>query len=197
MLTSCVLAAFLVLTAPAPAQDHNLHLTDLNGHAVEALATTGTHIVVLIFAATDCPISRRYIPEIARLEQQFSKQGVAFWWVYPNPGDTAQVVRAHASEFSMQTSSVIDTQQKLVKLAHATVTPEAAIFRVDGLRLIEVYHGRIDDRYLSFSRSRPAATRHELEDAIEAALHGKTVAPPAGGPIGCAIVPLDALNRQP
>ena len=197
MLTRCIYAAFVGLASMQLAQGQNLHLSDLNGHEVTTLAAADKHIVVLIFAATDCPISKRYIPEIARLEQEFSKRNVAFWWVYPNPGDTADVVRGHAKEFATTTPSLIDSHQRLVRLAHVTVTPEAAIFRVEGSQLREVYHGRIDDRYLSFSRSRPAATRHELEDAIKAMLAGMTILPPAGGPVGCSIVPLEALNRQP
>ena len=47
---------------------------------------------MLIFAASDCPISNRYVPEIARLTNEFSPQGVRFWWVYPNGADTASVI---------------------------------------------------------------------------------------------------------
>ncbi len=40
-----------------------------------------------------------------------------------------------------------------------------------------LWHGRIDDRYLTFGTQRPAATRHDLADALNAALAGRQPAP--------------------
>ena len=146
-------------------------------------------MVVLVFAATDCPISNRYVPEVTRLSRHFAPQGVRFWWVFPNPGDTPATVAGHIREYAIADSALLDRRQALVRRARVSVTPEAAVFRVDGNALREVYHGRIDDRYLAFGRERPAASRHELEAAVAAALAGKAVAPAGGPAVGCAIVP--------
>ena len=118
---------------------------DLNGRPVSDLGGPGIHFIVLIFAATDCPISNRYVPEIARLNKEFSPQGVRFWWVFPNPSDHAHLVSKHNKEFAIRENSLLDVSQAMVHRANATVTPEAAVFTA-GMR--EVYHGRIDDRYL-------------------------------------------------
>ena len=75
-----------------------------------------------------------------------------------------------------------------MKLAHATVTPEAAVFVVEGKTLREVYQGRVDDRYISLGQERPQAQHHDLELAITAALAGKPVPHPQGPPVGCSIV---------
>jgi hypothetical protein len=83
---------------------------------------------------------------------------------------------------------LLDPKQSLVALAHATVTPEAAIFLVDGDNLREVYHGRIDDRYISLGQERPHAQHHDLELALAAALAGRPVPPPEGPAVGCSIV---------
>jgi hypothetical protein len=74
-------------------------------------------------------------------------------------------------------------------MAHATVTPEAAIFVPEGKGLREVYHGRIDDRYAGLGQERPQATHHDLEDAVQAVLAGRAVPTPQGRPVGCAIMP--------
>ncbi|HEY1160104.1 MAG TPA: redoxin domain-containing protein [Terracidiphilus sp.] len=161
---------------------------DLHGHPVRQLAGPGVRVVVLIFAASDCPISDRYVPEIARLTQQFSAQGVRFWWVYPNAGDTAQVVAEHNRDYSITGDTLLDPRQIVVERAHATITPEAAIFFADGNDLREVYHGRIDDRYISLGQERPQPQHHDLETAIAAALAGKPVPQPGGPPVGCSIV---------
>jgi hypothetical protein len=162
----------------------------LQGRPVERLATSGTKAVVLIFAATDCPISKRYIPEIARLQKEFSAKPVAFWWVFPNPDDTAAVVRRHELDYSIRSATIIDARQDLVRLAHVSVTPEAAVFAVGNGQMREAYHGRIDDLYFAFGQARPAAAHHDLEDAIQAVLAGKPAAPAAHGPVGCSIIPL-------
>ena len=44
---------------------------DLDGRPVTQLAPPGSRAVVLFFAASDCPISNRYVPEMQRLTRQF------------------------------------------------------------------------------------------------------------------------------
>jgi AhpC/TSA family len=166
--------------------------TDLNGHPIERLAPPGAKAVVLFFAASDCPISNRYVPEIERLDHEYAPQGVHFWWVYPNPGDTAAVVRRHHAQFDLHADAVLDTEQRLARMAHATITPEVAVFNVTAEGLREVYRGRIDDRYVALGQERPAATRHDLELAIRAVLDNRSVPKPGGPAVGCTIVPRDA-----
>jgi hypothetical protein len=161
---------------------------DLHGRPVRQLAGPGVRVVVLLFAASDCPVSNRYVPEIARLHRELSGRGVLFWWVYPNPGDTAAVVARHNRDFSIHENTLLDTRQTLVAWAQVTSTPEAAVFVVEGSGLSEVYHGRIDDRYISLGQERPQPEHHDLETAIYAAMEGKSVPKPEGLPVGCSIV---------
>ena len=190
MLRTYAIAMLVLAASLGIAEAQGLHATDLQGHEVDNLATSGTRAVVLIFAATDCPISNRYVPEIARLDHELASRGVAFWWVFPNPGDTLSAVRKHGRDYSISTSTLIDSRQELVRMANVAVTPEAALFTVESGGLREVYHGRIDDRYIAFGKERPQPTRHELQEAIQAALEGRSVPRPAGGPVGCSIVPV-------
>jgi hypothetical protein len=163
---------------------------DLNGRPVTELAPPGAQAVVLFFAASDCPVSNRYIPEIERLTKQFEPLGVKVWFVYPNPGDNPNVVRAHDREYSITASTALDNTQSLTRMAQVTTTPEAAVFVPRNGALREVYRGRIDDRYLSLGTERPQATHHDLEEAIRAVLAGKLVPQPGGPPVGCSIVTL-------
>jgi hypothetical protein len=163
---------------------------DLDGHAITQLSPPGTRAVVLFFAASDCPISNRYVPEVQRLAKEFASRDVRTWFVYPNPGDTASIVYAHNLAFTITANTALDTRQTLMQMAHATTTPEAAVFVPGAGGLREVYRGRIDDRYLAFGTERPQAMHHELEEAIRAVLAQKPVAPPGGPAIGCSIVPL-------
>ena len=163
---------------------------DLNGRPVTELAPPGARAVVLFFAASDCPVSNRYIPEVERLTKQFEPLGVKVWFVYPNPGDNPNVVRAHDREYSITASTALDNTQSLTRMAQVTTTPEAAVFIPRNGALREVYRGRIDDRYLSLGTERPQATHHDLEEAIRAVLAGKLVPQPGGPPVGCSIVTL-------
>jgi hypothetical protein len=71
-----------------------------------------------------------------------------------------------------------------VRLTHATVTPEAAVY--DGLGTL-VYHGRIDNRYVSLGVERPAATEHDLEEVLAALASGKPSPKRAAPAVGCFI----------
>jgi hypothetical protein len=167
--------------------------TDLSGHPVQRLAPEGTNVVVLFFLASDCPISNRYIPEIERLDREFAPMGVAFWWVYPNPTDTPEIVRQHQQQFGLRGQIVLDTGQLITHLAQATITPEVAVFVPAASGLREIYLGRIDNRYISLGQERPAATTHDLESVIRAALAHQTVLKRGGPAVGCSIVPIGAL----
>jgi hypothetical protein len=163
---------------------------DLHGRPIEHLAPLGSRAVVLFFAASDCPISNRYVPEIQYLAAIYEPRGVHFWFVYSNPEDDIHIVRAHQNQYAITVNTILDTRQVLVRMAHATVTPEVAIFVPQSTGLREVYRGRIDDRYLSFGQERPHAMHHDLEEAIRAVLADKTVPQPGGPPVGCSIVAL-------
>lgn len=146
--------------------------------------TPGRRATVLLFVSTDCPISNRYAPELGRLAQTFSSSGVRFFLVYPNASDEDAAIRKHRESFPFPGETVRDRDHALVRLAQATVTPEAAVFDAVG-RL--VYHGRIDDRYADFGVDRPAPTRRELHDAIDAVVGNRPVAVPHARGIGCFI----------
>lgn len=187
ILCGAALLLLAVQQSPGQARDAESFGVDLQGHAVPRLDGPGVHVVVLVFAASDCPISNRYVPEIARLHWEFAARGVRFWWVFPNAEDTAVKVRRHDRAFSIHEDVVLDRRQSLVARSQVRTTPEAAVFVAEGGGLREVYHGRIDDRYIAFGQERPQAQRHDLEEAIEATLEGKP-AQTAGGPaVGCSI----------
>lgn len=162
--------------------------TDLHGQPIRDLAGPGSRIVLLFFAGTDCPISNRYVPEIKRLTQKYGPKGVRFWWVYPNASDTAKVVADHNRDYAITGDTILDPKQSLVNRSRVTVTPEAAIFLIEGGELREIYHGRIDDRYLDIGQERPQPQHFDLETALFAALAGETVPQPGGPPVGCSIV---------
>jgi hypothetical protein len=160
---------------------------DLNGAVVDPLKSSGGKVVVLIFVRVDCPISNRYAPTIRGIERRTRLENagrIAFWLVYPDRSESAEQIRKHEREFGYDLPALRDVRRSLVTESHALATPEAAVF--DANRKL-VYHGRIDNLYEDFGRARPAATTHELEDAIRATLDGKEVANASAPAVGCYI----------
>jgi hypothetical protein len=146
---------------------------------------SGAKAIVWLFTSTDCPVSNRYAPEVRRLVARFGPEGVVFRLIYPNPHETPLSIREHMTAFAYAgtTQAFHDPAQTLVKLSGVTVTPEAAVYA--GGRI--VYRGRIDDRYVDLGRERPAATEHDLADALAAVVSGKPVLKPVTQAVGCFI----------
>ena len=178
---SLSVAALLLLTLPSLLSAQKTAVR-LDGTPADLFLEAAGKPVVLIFVRTDCPVSNRYAPVIQRIGSEYGGK-VALWLVYPSRTASAEKIRQHERDYGYKLPALRDPQHALVTKAQVQVTPEAAVF--DGKQRL-LYHGRIDDLYRDFGRARPAATTHELDDAIQAALNGKT--PPLNTPgVGCFI----------
>jgi thiol-disulfide isomerase/thioredoxin len=185
VLLSLATAPFLLLTLPClpAAQAKALHL---DGTAADPFLEASGKLVVFVFVRIDCPLSNRYAPLIQRISSQYAAKAT-FWLVYPGKSDSAEKIRQHENDYGYKLPALRDPQHALVHQAQAQVTPEVAVFDAHHHLL---YHGRIDDLYQDFGRARREATTHELDDAIQAALTGKTPPPNTPG-VGCYIADLE------
>jgi hypothetical protein len=143
---------------------------------------------VFIFVRSDCPITNRYAPELQRLSQAFAADAVKFWLVYPDPSESAEKIQKQRLDYGFSAPALRDPNHELVKRAHATTAPEAAVFDSKG---ILVYHGRIDDLWAAPGRARPTATTHELDDAIYAVLTGKPPKQAETRAVGCSLADVE------
>lgn len=125
---------------------------------------------VFVFVSVDCAISRRYAPEIRRLQRAFAQKGVHFTLVYPDPAELPAAIRAHSTAYGM-VDAVRDPKQAFARHVGATVTPEVAVVAANG-RL--AYRGRIDNRYAAPGLER-RATQHDLAVALSRLLEGRAV----------------------
>jgi hypothetical protein len=159
---------------------------DLTGAPRNPFATAA-RVRVLLFVRTDCPVTNRYAPELQHLGREFTGRGVEFWLVYPDRTETPAAIKDHIAQYRLPGEPLRDPRHELVRRAHATIAPEAAVFDRAGQL---VYHGRIDDRWVEIGKARPAPQTHDLEDAISAVLAGKPVARAETRAIGCALADL-------
>ena len=158
----------------------------IDGNANDPFASAA-RARIFLFLRTDCPITNRYAPELQRLSKEFrgrefAGRGAEFWLVYPDPAATTQAIRDHVAQYSFPGTVLRDPHHQLVKVAHATIAPEAAVFDQAGHL---VYHGRIDDQWLNPGKARPSAQTHDLEDAISAVLAGCHPAQAETHAVGC------------
>ncbi len=177
-LTGCAHAA----PPPLPLE---LTLPDVAGHSVQPLAAGTNRAIVCVFLANECPISNRAIPELRRLQDAFGPRGVVFRFVHPNADETDASVRQHASEYALPGLPLRDPGLKLSHLANVQVTPFALVVSPTGEVL---YRGRIDDRYAGLGQAKPEPTRHDLELALTAVLHGQRPVPAETRAVGCHLV---------
>ena len=126
------------------------------------------NVQVFVFARTDCPATNAYAPELRRVAQKFQGRHVAFYLVYPDPDENKRAIENHMAEFGFPGTPLRDPDRELQKRAHATVTPEAAVFDAAGALK---YHGRTD----------------ELDAAISAVVLGKPVAHAETKAVGCSL----------
>ena len=159
---------------------------DLDGKPLDPLAGGGKG-TVLIFTRSDCPIANRYAPEVQRLADRFRPPGIAFWLVYVDPEEGPGAIRGHLEEYGYRLPAVRDTEHRLVRLAGARVTPEAAVYSPGGKL---VYGGRIDDRYLDYDRKRQTPAKRDLEEALEALIAGGEPEVQRSPAVGCHIADL-------
>lgn len=176
--------ALLILAGTSTVGQSALNLRDVDGVEHRQSEWASKRAVVIFFTTTECPLSNGYIPEMNRLQKEYSARNVAFYAVEVDTTVADRDIRKHARDFGIAYPVLIDKQQSLVRLAGATVTPEVAVLSNKGAVL---YLGRIDNRVEDFDKRRNAATQHDLRDALDAVLAGRTAPRATTKVVGCAI----------
>lgn len=184
---SVVLCPAVVVAAD---RARDLQLRDVDGGVVKPFAS-GTQASVAFFVATDCPVSNAYAPEIQRVCREYHGRGVGCSLIYEDietgSGVTSlrQQVRGHLEEYKYSgIPAAIDSDRSAAAVGKATITPTAVV--VDRGGAIR-YRGRIDNLYAALGKTRQQVTSHDLRDALDAVLAGRSVPHPETESIGCFI----------
>lgn len=159
-------------------------LQDPSGNAHTLAEFRDRKALALVFLGTECPIANSYAPELAAISREYAARGVQVIGINANPDETLTQVAAHAKSFALPFPVLKDAKQALANAVGARVTPE--VFVLDASRAVR-YHGRIDDRYQTRTKSGEAKA-HDLRDALDAVLAGKPVRTAETRVFGCAIV---------
>lgn len=175
-----------------PKRQQGWKFTDIEGKDHEPFAEESVEFLVVVFIATDCPISNYYQPTLNRLAHRYKGKGVRFLLFHPDPDVTPEMLKEHANAFKIESPVCADADFALARRLEANTVPEAFVIACDGQTK---YRGRIDDTYAAWGKKRRAPGSHDLRDALEAVLSGEAVPSPATKAIGCYI-PLELADKK-
>jgi len=157
-----------------------LVFTDIDGRQHQ-LTDPGraTRLTVFCLTSTSCPLSRKYLPTVARLAAK-AEAGVRFVCVNPIATDTAASMAAAAATVP-EAIYVHDPEGRLCQQLAATSTTDVVV--LDANRTV-VYHGAVDDQY-GFGYAREQPQQNYLADAIQTVLAGGQPSIAATSAPGC------------
>jgi thiol-disulfide isomerase/thioredoxin len=190
------LVAAAVNSSGAGQRPTSAEIRDVDGQPLNPFSPSGVASVI-VFVATDCPISNSYAPEIQRVCQDYAARGVNCSLMYEDvdlPGaHLDESVRKHLQEYRYSgIAAAVDRSRIIAKRAKATVTPEAVV--VDRAGKVR-YRGRIDNLYAALGQSRRQVTEHDLRDALDAVIAGHSVPKSETEALGCFIVDPSTLRK--
>ena len=158
-------------------------LSDLDGTARSLAELIAKRPAVFALVSTSCPVSKRTMPSLARLEAEYAARGIAFVLLAPTATDSAEDLRAALKGAGLRAPCLRDPKNTFLATLGARSTTDA--FLVDAARTL-VYRGALDDQYgLGYSLDAP---RHRyLADALAALLENRAPAIPATEAPGCVL----------
>lgn len=157
----------------------NFTLEDVNGKKHSLTDYKSSKAIVLMFIATQCPVSNAYNERMAALEKDYASKGIAFIGINSNKQESVDEIKEHAAKHGFQFPILKDNNNVVADKFEASVTPEIFVLNGD---LDVLYHGRIDD-----SQREAKVTTQDLRVALDEILGGKKVSTVSTKAFGCTI----------
>lgn len=159
-------------------------IVDCQGAQHAPLAVAGDAVHVIIFISHECPIANGYAPTLRELHLKWSSDPrTNLFLVHVDPDLAVAAAIAHAKDYELPGTILLDPEQALARACGATITPEAVVVSAAGIG----YRGRIDDQWRKLGSRAPEASQHDLLDAVANVLQGKAVAQPFPKAVGCLL----------
>jgi hypothetical protein len=134
------------------------------------------------FVTSDCPIAKRFTPEIKRIMKDFQSMS-EFTYVYEDEGASLPAMRAHHREYNLECLLIVDPKHQLAKQFKIKGVPTVVIMSTPENVF---YQGRIDDSYGKDYKWHPTK-QHDLRNALEDLKHNRPVRVKSTTVIGCAL----------
>jgi len=155
----------------------------LDGSTHRLSEASNHRAVVIAMTSATCPVSKRYLPTLATLEDELAGHGIPLVLVNPFASESEEEIRAQLEGHDFAAPYVHDKDKSLSLALGAETTTE--VFLIDSKRTL-VYRGAIDDQYgIDYSVREPRV--HYLRDALTAFLGGERPGIAATAAPGCEI----------
>jgi len=157
----------------------NFTLQDYNGVKHSLTDYKSSKAVVLMFIATQCPVSNSYNDRMNALYKDYADRGIAFVGINSNKQESVEEVKEHATAHGFKFPVLKDWNNVIADKLGATVTPEIYVLN-PGLEI--QYHGRIDN-----ASRLDRVTSRDLRNALDEILSSKPVTVNSTKAFGCTI----------
>ncbi len=178
-----VMLAGVSVYAGTPAKVADFTLPDYNGVKHSLSDFKGAKAFVVMFIATQCPVSNAYNERMELYYRAYSYKDIMFIGINSNKQETPAEIKHHAQVNDLKFPILKDSANIVADKFGATVTPE--IYVLDKNYNV-LYHGRIDD-----SQKPENVKTSELKAALDAIVAGKQVPVKETKAFGCTIKRVD------
>lgn len=143
-------------------------LPEVDTLAGDPLRIGDDRATLIVMTSTTCPLSRKWLPTLARLEAEQRSRGLRTILVDVQGNDRRSEFREFLEAAGFAGDGIHDPDRVVATALGASTTTEA--FLLDARRTLR-YRGAVDDRIgLGYARATPTST--PLRDAIDAVLEG-------------------------
>jgi peroxiredoxin len=174
-----LLAAALVVANEPRKKFESFTLEDYNGVKHSLTEYKDAKAIVLMFIATQCPVSNAYNSRMVELYNDYKGKNVAIVGINSNKQESVDEVKSHSKEHGFEFTVLKDWKNVVADRFEASFTPEIYVLNAN-LELL--YHGRIDD-----SRNLDKISTRDLRKALDEILDGKEVSRTTTKAFGCTI----------
>ena len=135
--------------------------------------------IVIIFMATECPVSNAYNERMEKIYQDYKDNGISILGINSNKTESVSDIRKHAIKNNLSFTILKDEKNIIADKFNASFTPEVFILNPNFELL---YHGRIDD-----SQREKDVKSNDLRQTLDEILTGKSVSNQKTKAFGCSI----------
>ena len=161
----------------------DLHFFPINGYRFRLSELKHAKAIVIIMRERDCPISEKYGPRLARLEEKYSKLGIKFIYNYVGEVDSLQNGKKDLKRFGFKGPYVYESNQKTIEALSVKTTGDVFIMTPE--RRV-IYKGPLDDQY-HLLKSAIKPRNHYVVDILDAILSGEKIIPKEIPAPGCVV----------
>ncbi|MCZ0932862.1 MAG: redoxin family protein [Oligoflexia bacterium] len=155
----------------------------LNGLSFRLSELKERKAFVIVMREKDCPISEKYGGRLKAMEEEYSKKGIQFIYVYVGQVRVHEMARADLKSFGFKSFYVVDLKQRIINILSAQTTGDVFVLNSD--RRV-IYKGPLDDQYHVLKKALKAKN-HYVREVLDNLLSGEEIKPRELPAPGCII----------